>query len=90
MILNKKNLKDLYPESLAGEIDKNLKLYLNDYKHVPAGLRDAIEYSLLNGGKRLRPVLCLATAKSIGCRIPGSNPDTFLEKTPYLVLSLMG
>jgi geranylgeranyl diphosphate synthase, type II len=69
MILNKKNLKDLYPESLAGEIDKNLKLYLNDYKHVPTGLRDAIEYSLLNGGKRLRPVLCLATAKSIGCRI---------------------
>ncbi len=45
MILNKKNLKDLYPESLAGEIDKSLKFYLNDYNHVPTRLRDAIEYS---------------------------------------------
>ena len=67
MILNKKNIKDLYPEYLAGEVDKNLKLYLNDYEHIPGRLREAIEYSVLNGGKRLRPVLCLATAKSIGC-----------------------
>ena len=66
MILNKNNLKDLYPEYLAGEVDKNLKLYLNDYDNIPGRLREAIEYSVLNGGKRLRPVLCLATAKSIG------------------------
>jgi geranylgeranyl diphosphate synthase, type II len=74
MILSKKNLKDLYPESLAGEVDKNLKLYLNDYKHVPVRLREAIEYCVLNGGKRLRPVLCIATAKSIGCSIKQVMP----------------
>ena len=68
MISSKKNLKDLYPESLAGEVDNNLKLYLNDYEHIPGRLKEAIGYSVLNGGKRLRPVLCLATAKSIGCR----------------------
>ena len=68
MISSKKNLKDLYPESLAGEVDNNLKLYLNDYKHIPGRLKEAMGYSVLNGGKRLRPVLCLATAKSIGCR----------------------
>jgi len=68
MMLSKKNLKDLYPESLAVEVDKNLKLFLNDYNHIPGRLKEAIGYSVLNGGKRLRPVLCLATAKSIGCR----------------------
>ena len=67
MMLSKKNLKDLYPESLAVEVDKNLKLFLNDYNHIPGRLKEAIGYSVLNGGKRLRPVLCLATAKSIGC-----------------------
>jgi geranylgeranyl diphosphate synthase, type II len=73
-MLNKKNLKDLYPESIAAEVDKNLKLYLNDYDHIPGRLRDAIEYCVLNGGKRLRPVLCLATAKSIGCAIKQVMP----------------
>jgi len=29
-MLSKKNLKDLYPESLAVEVDKNLKLFPND------------------------------------------------------------
>ena len=69
MMLSKKNLKDLYPEPLAAEVDKNLKLYLNDYDHIPGRLKEAIGYCMLNGGKRLRPVLCLATAKSIGCSI---------------------
>jgi len=66
MILNKKNIKELYPESLAGKVNENLKLYLDDYDHVPDRLKEAIRYSVLNGGKRLRPVLCLATAKSVG------------------------
>jgi geranylgeranyl diphosphate synthase type II len=33
---------------------------------VPAGLLEAMEYSLLGGGKRLRPVLCLTTARLFG------------------------
>jgi geranylgeranyl diphosphate synthase type II len=74
MILNKKNIKDLYPETLVGEIDKNLKLYLNDYNNVPVRLREALEYCLLNGGKRLRPVLSLAAAMSIGYSIEKVMP----------------
>lgn len=31
---------------------------------IPARLSDAMRYSLLAGGKRLRPVLCLATARA--------------------------
>ena len=74
MMLSKKNLKDLYPESLAAEVDRNLKLYLNDYNHIPGRLKEAIRYSVLNGGKRLRPVLSLATAKSIGCKVEQVMP----------------
>lgn len=35
-------------------------------KNVPSGLFEAMEYSLSVGGKRLRPVLCMATAVSNG------------------------
>ncbi|WP_025781393.1 polyprenyl synthetase family protein, partial [Candidatus Synechococcus spongiarum] len=35
----------------------------------PASLRQAMEYSLLAGGKRLRPVLCLAS-----CELAGGDP----------------
>ena len=30
-------------------------------------LEDALRYSLLGGGKRIRPVLCLATGEALGC-----------------------
>ncbi len=33
---------------------------------LPTSLREAMEYSLMAGGKRLRPVLCLTTAKLCG------------------------
>jgi geranylgeranyl diphosphate synthase, type II len=32
-----------------------------------AGLEEALRYSLLGGGKRIRPVLCLATGEAVGC-----------------------
>ena len=32
-----------------------------------AGLEEALRYSLLGGGKRIRPVLCLATGEALGC-----------------------
>ncbi|MCL4287612.1 MAG: polyprenyl synthetase family protein, partial [Thermoleophilia bacterium] len=31
-----------------------------------AGLEEAMRYSLLAGGKRIRPVLCLATGRAVG------------------------
>ncbi len=47
--------------------------YIEDYlqdclkqRDMPARLREAMEYSLLAGGKRLRPVLCLTTAGMFG------------------------
>src|SRR5579872_3078 len=55
-----------YPDHLREEIE----LYLEDIRFsdeaVTLGLDEAMRYSLLAGGKRIRPVLALATASAIG------------------------
>jgi len=55
-----------YPE----ELRELVEAYLRDlrFSGTPAtdGLDEAMRYSLLAGGKRIRPVLALATARSLG------------------------
>lgn len=46
-------------------INKQLELYVRDYT-VPGRLQDSVLYSIEAGGKRLRPILLLATAKAFG------------------------
>lgn len=41
---------------------------------VPDGLFESMEYSLLAGGKRLRPILCLAAAEKCGCQQKDALP----------------
>lgn len=43
-------------------------------KNIPEQLSKAMEYSLVAGGKRLRPVLCLASAVSNNCSIDKALP----------------
>ncbi len=52
--------------------------YFNDYldktvkaldKNTPKILRDAIEYAVVDGGKRVRPILCFAAAELLGLNI---------------------
>ena len=40
--------------------------------HSPAALGEAMRYAVLDGGKRLRPLLVLATAEAVGCASSGS------------------
>ncbi|MGC9220425.1 MAG: polyprenyl synthetase family protein [Solirubrobacteraceae bacterium] len=55
-----------YPEQLRIRVDEYLaNMRFTDDAQV-AGLQDAMCYSLLAGGKRIRPVLALATATAIG------------------------
>ncbi len=55
-----------YPDELRAQVDAYLAtLRFGDHPDT-AGLEEAMEYSLLAGGKRIRPVLALATAKAIG------------------------
>lgn len=60
-----------YPEDLREIVERHLETVC--FSAVPGpdgarteGLDEAMRYSLLAGGKRIRPVLCLATARSLG------------------------
>jgi geranylgeranyl diphosphate synthase, type II len=55
-----------YPESLREEVERYLGELRFSEEPLTAGLEEAMRYSLLAGGKRIRPVLALATARAIG------------------------
>jgi geranylgeranyl diphosphate synthase type II len=63
--------KPVYPERLQAEVDRYLERLRFSAESSSAGLEEAMRYSLLAGGKRIRPVLALATAEAIG-REPAS------------------
>ncbi|MEX1030911.1 MAG: polyprenyl synthetase family protein [Paenibacillaceae bacterium] len=41
---------------------------------IPEGLKDAMMYSLMAGGKRLRPILALAAAEAVGGQVNSAVP----------------
>jgi geranylgeranyl diphosphate synthase type II len=55
-----------YPDHLRAEIEKYLESLRFSHEHSTAGVEEAMCYSLLAGGKRIRPVLALATAQAVG------------------------
>ncbi len=54
-----------YPVALAQQVDAFLADLRFAREPQTAGLEDAMRYSLLAGGKRIRPVLALATAEAL-------------------------
>jgi len=67
------NLKQ-YLRTRQKEIDRALDRYLPKANTKPATLHKAMRYSLFAGGKRLRPILCLAAAEACGGNINGARP----------------
>jgi geranylgeranyl diphosphate synthase, type II len=55
-----------YLQSRRAEIEAALDAVLPAPPDCPAVVADAMRYSLMAGGKRLRPILCLASADSVG------------------------
>jgi geranylgeranyl diphosphate synthase, type II len=55
-----------YPENLRAEVERYLREMRFSQEPLTVGLEEAMRYSLLAGGKRIRPVLALATARAIG------------------------
>ena len=55
-----------YPDHLRQEIELYLEGMRFSDEPLTAGLEEAMRYSLLAGGKRIRPVLALATARAVG------------------------
>jgi geranylgeranyl diphosphate synthase, type II len=62
-----------YPENLRASVDEALERLTFSAAASTAGLEEAMRYSLLAGGKRVRPVLALATARALG-----AEPERFL------------
>jgi geranylgeranyl diphosphate synthase type II len=55
-------------------IERALDRYLPKPNTKPATLHRAMRYSLFAGGKRLRPILCLAAAEACGGKISNAVP----------------
>ena len=55
-----------YPERLREQVDAYLERMRFIEEPSTKGLEEAMRYSLLAGGKRIRPVLALATARALG------------------------
>ena len=56
-------------------IDAALQLRLQDLRsHAPRSLIEAMEYSLMAPGKRLRPLLCILAAEAVGSSIEKALP----------------
>jgi geranylgeranyl diphosphate synthase, type II len=62
-----------YPEDLRALVEEELAGLEFSSRDATAGLEEAMRYSLLAGGKRIRPVLCLATGRSTG-----TSPEALL------------
>ena len=63
----------MYPEDLHALVEGALGRLSFSQAEPTAGLEEAMRYSLLAGGKRVRPVLALATARALG-----ADPEGFL------------
>lgn len=64
---------DAYLSTSAKSVDRYLQKWLPTTKVRPGTLHEAMRYSLFAGGKRMRPILCLAAAEC--CR---GNPENAL------------
>ena len=62
-----------YPEDLRALVEDALGELRFSKTAATAGIEEAMRYSLLGGGKRVRPVLSLATARALG-----ADPERFL------------
>ena len=67
------NLKT-YLASRQKRIDRALNHFLPKENTRPATIHKAMRYSLFAGGKRLRPILCLAAAEACGGQITDALP----------------
>ena len=55
-------------------INESLKTFIQQYSHSNERLAEAIQYSTLLGGKRIRPILTLATAQCTGTSVENALP----------------
>jgi geranylgeranyl diphosphate synthase, type II len=64
----------VYLEAKKKIIDEALEKYLPGEDNYPAVIFKAVRYSVFAGGKRIRPILCLASAEAAGGNIESILP----------------
>jgi len=67
------NFKDSYNQKIKN-IDTYIYNYLSGYDKASNILIDAMKYSVLNGGKRLRSILCTEICKMLGGSVKAAIP----------------
>ena len=65
MIENEVFLK-AYLQDRQKIVEEALEHYLPREDNIPADIYKAVRYSVFNGGKRIRPILCLAATEAVG------------------------
>lgn len=73
---------DSYLKERSELVDAAMDAYLPSAKDRPSSIHEAMRYALFAGGKRLRPILCLAAAETCG----GSQHDAL---APACALEMM-
>jgi geranylgeranyl diphosphate synthase, type II len=62
-----------YLEDRHGIVEEALQRYLPE-ENIPPEIFKAVHYSVFNGGKRIRPILCLAAAEAVGGDLAPAMP----------------
>lgn len=62
-----------YLEDRRNIVEEALQRYLRE-DGIPADIYKAVRYSVFNGGKRIRPILCLAAAEAVGGDLAPAMP----------------
>lgn len=63
-----------YLQNTTDQVTEALKEIIPVHWDVPQSLRDAMQYSLMAGGKRLRPLLVVAAAEALGAQRTAAFP----------------
>ena len=71
---NRNALLKVYLEDKKKIIDEALERYIPGVDNYPAVIFKAVRYSVFAGGKRIRPILCLAAAEATGGNIEAVIP----------------
>jgi geranylgeranyl diphosphate synthase type II len=65
-VLENEGFLKAYLQDRQKIVEEALEQYLPGEDNVPADIYKAVRYSVFNGGKRIRPILCLAAAEAVG------------------------
>jgi geranylgeranyl diphosphate synthase type II len=64
----------LYIKRQADMVEQQLQTVVPASWDVPSNLRESMQYSLMAGGKRLRPILVIAAAEALGGSVQAAMP----------------